>query len=112
MNTPWAYEVSKVKYVVPESNHTYTVDFTVGNILLEGKGRLADFAERRKYELIKQQHPNIDLRFIFGDPNKIVGGTKKTTHADWAIKNGFQYCSVKDTEQIKSWIREAKKKNG
>lgn len=107
-NIPWEYEKSKLKYSIPESQHTYIVDFTVGNLLLEGKGRLEDYAERKKYELIKEQHPEIDLRFIFADPDKIVGGTKKTTHKDWATKVGFQWCSVKDKATIQSWIKEKK----
>ena len=52
----WSYEKTKLNYTVPESEHTYTVDFTVGNLLLEGKGILSDVTERRKYELIKKQH--------------------------------------------------------
>lgn len=105
-NVLYEYEITKVPYIIPESNHTYTVDWTVGNgLLLETKGFLADHAERKKYILIKEQHPNIDLRFVFQDPNKQCGGMK-TTHAQWAEKNGFKYCSVRDTEQLKNWITE------
>ena len=101
----WEYEVTKIPYVVPESNHNYTVDFTIGPLLIEGKGYLSDYQERQKYVLIKQQYPEIDLRFIFDNCNKLVGGSKQT-HAQWAEKNGFKYCSIKDTEQIQSWINE------
>ena len=108
----WVYEKTKIKYVVPESNHVYTVDFTVGNgILLEGKGILADHKERTKYVLLKEQNPDLDLRFIFDDPQKKCGGMKMT-HAEWATKFNFKYCGKNDKEQILSWIREAKKKNG
>lgn len=105
-NSPWEYEVTKIKYKIPESVHTYTVDFTLKNgVLLEGKGYLSDHAERYKYILIKQQNPEADIRFIFDNPNKLVGGTKMT-HAKWAEKYGFRYCSIKDTEQIESWLKE------
>lgn len=104
----WDYEVTKIPYIVPESKHNYTVDFTLGNnILIEGKGYLSDSQERNKYILIKQQFPDIDLRFIFANNKKLCGGMK-TTHEAWAIKNGFKYCSIKDLDVIQSWIEESK----
>lgn len=105
-NSIWEYEVTKIPYIIPESNHTYTVDFSLINgILLEGKGYLSSHQERHKYVLLKQQHPDLDLRFVFDNPNKLCGGTKMT-HAKWAEKYGFPYCSIKDIEQIVSWVKE------
>ena len=102
------YEVTKINYIVPESKHVYTVDWTLPkNILLETKGYLSDSQERNKYILIKQQFPDIDLRFIFANNKKLCGGMK-TTHEAWAIKNGFKYCSIKDLDVIQSWIEESK----
>lgn len=102
----YEYEVTKVPYIIPASNHTYTVDWTLLNgMLIETKGYLEDHAERKKYVLIKEQHPEIDIRFVFQDPNKKCGGMK-TTHAQWANKCGFKWCSIKDTEQLKKWITE------
>ena len=104
----WLYETSKIKYIIPASNHMYTADFTLPNgILLEGKGVLADYQERTKYVLLKQQNPEIDLRFVFDDPNKKCGGMKMT-HSEWAIKHGFKYCGIRDIEQIRSWAKEKK----
>lgn len=106
LKVEYDYEVTKIAYVVPESKHTYTVDWTIKNgPLLETKGYLSDHQERNKYVLIKQQHPDIDLRFVFDNPNKLCGGTKYT-HARWAEKNGFLYCSVKDVDTIKQWTEE------
>lgn len=100
------YEVTVIPYIVPESKHKYTVDWTFGNgVLCETKGYLSDHQERHKYVLLKQQHPTLDLRFVFDNPNKLCGGTKYT-HAKWADKYGFKWCSIKDTEQIQSWINE------
>ncbi len=102
------YEVTKINYIVPESKHVYTVDWTLPkNILLETKGYLSDSQERNKYVLIKQQFPGIDLRFIFANNKKLCGGMK-TTHEAWAIKNGFKYCSIKGKDVIQSWIQESK----
>ena len=101
------YEVTKIPYTVPESNHNYTVDWTfINGLLVETKGYLSDHKERYKYVLLKQQHPDLDLRFVFDNPNKLCGGTKMT-HAKWAEKYGFKYCSIKDVDQIQQWVKEA-----
>lgn len=103
----YKYEVTKISYIVPESSHTYTVDWTLSNsVLIETKGYLSDYRERQKYVLLKEQHPELDLRFVFDNPNKLCGGTKMT-HAKWAEKYGFTYCSIKDTEIIAEWISES-----
>ena len=100
------YEVTKIPYTIPESKHTYTVDWTLLNgMLIETKGYLSDHQERYKYVLLKQQHPDLDLRFVFDNPNKVCGGTKMT-HAKWAEKYGFKWCGIKDVEQIHSWVKE------
>ena len=107
LNVPWTYETKIISYTIPESVHTYTVDFSINikDIHIEGKGFLSDHTERNKYILIKQQYPDIDLRFVFENPNKLCGGMKQT-HAEWAIKHGFKYCSIKDYETIERWINE------
>ena len=101
------YEVTKIPYTIPESNHNYTVDWTfINGLLVETKGYLSYHKERYKYVLFKQQHPDLDLRFVFDNPNKLCGGTKMT-HSKWAEKYGFKYCSIKDVDQIKQWVKEA-----
>ena len=102
----YGYEITKIPYTVPESQHTYLVDFTIlSGVLIECKGWLQDHAERRKYVLLKEQYPDLDLRFVFADPNKKCGGMK-TTHAEWADRHGFRWCSINDKEQILHWIKE------
>jgi Phage endonuclease I len=100
----YEYEVTVIPYIVPESSHKYTVDWTLLNgLLIETKGYLSDHQERNKYVLLKQQYPELDLRFVFDNPNKLCGGTKYS-HAKWADKYGFQWCGIKDVETIQSWI--------
>lgn len=100
------YEITEIPYIIPESKHRYIVDWTIGNgLLLETKGYLSDYKERQKYVYLKEQHPDLDLRFVFDNPNKLCGGTKMT-HAKWAEKYGFKYCSVNDRETIRSWLKE------
>jgi hypothetical protein len=107
-NYSYEYEVTKLPYIIPESKHVYTVDFTLPNgILIEGKGWLKDYDERQKYILIKQQYPNIDLRFVFGNPNKFCGGMKKK-HWQWAEEQGFKWCGITDIDTILSWASEKK----
>jgi len=101
-----SYESDKIKYVVPASSHTYLIDFTLPNkIAIECKGFLRDVDERRKYELIKEQHPELDLRFVFAEPAKKITRTKMN-HADWANKVGFPNCGIRDVEIINEWIKE------
>ena len=98
------YEVTVIPYTVPESKHKYTVDWTFTNgILCETKGYLSDHQERNKYVLLKQQYPDLDLRFVFDNPNKLCGGTKYS-HAKWADRHGFVWCGMRDVETIQSWI--------
>jgi hypothetical protein len=85
------YEQHKIKYTKPATNHTYTPDFRLPNgIFIETKGRFVA-EDRKKHILIKDQHPELDIRFVFqNSKNKIRKGSN-TTYADWCEKHGFQY---------------------
>lgn len=85
------YEQHKISYIQPETHHTYTPDFRLPNgIYIETKGRFV-MDDRKKHQLIRQQHPELDIRFIFqNSKNKIRKGSK-TTYADWCVKYGFKY---------------------
>jgi hypothetical protein len=85
------YEQHKIKYVKPETQHTYTPDFKLPNgIFIETKGRFVA-EDRKKHILIKSQHPELDIRFVFqNSKNKLRKGSK-TTYADWCNKYGFLY---------------------
>jgi hypothetical protein len=101
----YEYEVTKIPYTIPESKHIYTEDWTFLNgLLLETNGYLSDHKERYNYVLLKEQHPDLDLRFVFDNPNKLCGGTKMT-HSAWAQKYGFKWCGIKDIDTIKTWIK-------
>ena len=99
------YEQHKVLYTIPISYHEYTPDFRLPNgIFVETKGRFV-IEDRKKHVLIKQQHPELDIRFVFqNSKNKIRKGSP-TTYADWCKKHGFLYA---DKTIPQEWLNERK----
>jgi hypothetical protein len=89
---PFTYETEKLKYHVAK-DCTYTPDFKVGNgTFIEVKG-LFTSEDRVKHLLIKAQHPEADIRFLFDNANKPINKGSKTTYGAWAEKHGFQYAT-------------------
>lgn len=85
------YEQHTIKYTIPESKHTYTPDFRLPNgIFVETKGRFV-IDDRKKHLLIKAQHPELDIRFVFQNSRGKIRKGSKTTYADWCDKHGFIY---------------------
>ena len=85
------YEQHVISYIKPATNHKYHPDFRLPNgIFVETKGRfLAD--DRKKHLLIKEQHPELDIRFLFQSSKTKISKASKTTYADWCNKHGFVY---------------------
>lgn len=89
------YERDKLAYTVPASEHKYTPDFKLHrNVYIEGKGRLLP-SERKKHLLIKEQHPEIEIKFFFENADKPIYKGSKTTYGDWCDKNGFEWTDLK-----------------
>ena len=85
------YESEKVAYTIPASEHNYHPDFKLPNgIRIETKGRFV-IADRKKHLLVKEQNPNLDIRFVFSNSKNKINKRSKTTYADWCDKNGFKY---------------------
>ena len=85
------YEKHKIKYTIPESEHTYTPDFKLPNgIFIETKGRFVT-EDRAKHILIRKQHPELDIRFVFQNSKGKIRKGSKTSYADWCIKHDFQF---------------------
>lgn len=85
------YETEKIGYVIPTSNHTYNPDFKLPNgIFVETKGRFVA-SDRKKHLLVKLQHPELDIRFVFSNSNNKITKNSKTTYGDWCVKNGYKY---------------------
>ena len=86
-----AYESEKIPYIIPASKHTYNPDFKLPNgIFVETKGRFVP-ADRKKHLLVKEQHPELDIRFVFTSSKNKISKASKTSYADWCDKNGFKY---------------------
>ena len=88
----YKYEPYRIKYIDPAKNRSYTPDWLLikNNILIEGKGRFTQ-QDRHKHELIKEQHPELDIRFVFQNPNVKISKTSKTTYAMWCDSRGFKW---------------------
>ncbi len=85
------YETKVIDYIKPETNHTYTIDFTLPNgILVETKGRWV-LEDRKKHLLIKDQHPELDIRIVFQNPNGKIRKGSKTTYANFCDKHGIKW---------------------
>jgi len=97
------YEVTQIEYIKPQTNHKYTVDFTLPNgILIETKGRWTT-EDRKKHILIKDQHPELDIRFVFQNPNGKIRKGSKTSYGDYCDKHGILWA---DKEIPNKWLLE------
>jgi hypothetical protein len=99
----FTYEKCKIRYIKPATEHQYTADFQLDNgIIIETKGRFL-VADRKKHLLIKRQHPELDIRFVFSNSNQRLSKASRTTYAQWCVKNGFQYA---DKTVPVHWLKE------
>ena len=105
INFQYENKANLVKYIKPITNHTYLPDFKLSNgVIIETKGRFL-LSDRKKHLLIKQQHPELDIRFLFSNSNVKISKGSKTTYADWCTKNGFKFA---DKLIPQSWLEETK----
>lgn len=103
---PVAFEQYKLKYIVPAREASYTPDFVLRNgIIVESKG-IFDVEDRKKHLLIREQHPELDIRFVFSSSRAKLYKGSKTTYAEWCEKNGFEFA---DKLIPVTWLRERSK---
>jgi len=99
------YERHHVPFVRPARKAKYIPDFAVvppnhpsGHhpLFVEDKG-IFDAQDRQKHLLIKEQHPEVEVRFVFYNAHATIGETKptdvkpKVTYAQWCDKHGFKW---------------------
>lgn len=105
LGVSYTYEEKPVFYVKPARASRYTPDFILPNgIIIETKGRFVT-ADRQKHILIKEQHPELDIRFVFSNPNTRISKQSKTTYAMWCDRHGFMYSRA---DIPSAWIAEPK----
>lgn len=98
-----------IRYERPSKASRYTPDFVLPNgIIVETKGRFVT-EDRQKHKLIKEQHPDKDIRFVFSNSRQRISKTSQTTYAMWCEKYGFQYA---DKSIPDAWLREPRRQDG
>ena len=105
------FETDKINYVVPSRDAKYTPDFKLpkkgGFFYVETKG-IWSVQDRQKHLLIKDQHPDIDIRFVFSNQNAKLYKGSPTTYAAYCQKHGFKYAHKVIPDD---WLEEAKKES-
>ena len=97
------YEAHPLFYTVPERRARYTPDLFLPNgIIIETKGRFVT-SDRQKMKLIKEQHPDLDIRFVFSRSSTRISKLSKTTYGMWALRHGFPYA---DALPPTDWLKE------
>ena len=103
LGVPFTYEEVKIKYKVNRKAR-YTPDFVLENgVVVETKGRFM-VQDRMKHLMIREQHPKVDIRFVFSNPKNKISKGSKTSYADWCDKYGFKYAQG---DVPREWIDEA-----
>jgi hypothetical protein len=107
LGVAYEYEKLTIHYTVPARKAKYTPDFEIlsNGIIVETKGRFVT-ADRKKHLMIKEQHPNLDIRFVFSNPKQKISKLSQTTYAMWCDKNGFKWAAKTVPEE---WIDETGK---
>jgi hypothetical protein len=100
-----AYEAERIEYTKPARKSKYTPDFRLpSGVYIETKGRFTT-EDRQKHLLIKEQHPHLDIRFVFSNSRARISKQSATTYADWCTKHGFKF---HDKVVPTAWIKETK----
>ena len=84
------FQYEKVSFDYVPKIRNYTPDFYLpeSKIYIETKGILTT-NDRVKHLLIKDQYPDLDIRFVFVNANNKISRTSKTTYANWCDRHKF-----------------------
>ena len=95
------YETQSIPYIVEKN---YKPDFILPNgILVEAKGYFRS-QDQRKHRLLKEQHPELDIRMLVMKLDARVQGSKMTWR-EWCIKYDIKYA---ENEVPREWLNEQK----
>jgi hypothetical protein len=97
----FGYETVKINWKLVE-NKTYTPDFILPNgVIIESKGRFVP-DDRKKHLKVREQNPDLDIRFVFSNSRNKIRKGSKTTYAMWCEKNNFLYADKRIPDE---WIK-------
>jgi len=85
----------------------YNMNYVLTNhekyIIIEVKGKW-DYEDRRKHNALREQYPNLDVRFVFQRPTNKA--TKKRTYGEYCDWKGIKWSKSTIPQ---AWIEEAKR---
>jgi len=100
------FEPFAITFVQPVKLRKYTPDIVLPNgIVIETKGRFIT-SDRQKHLLVKEQYPDLDLRFVFSNSRQRISKQSKTTYAKWCTLKGFLFADAKNILEWLSWVDE------
>lgn len=103
LDISFEYEKHKIKFTQPQAHRTYTPDYLLPNgIWIETKGKF-ESDDRKKHLWVQEQHPELDIRFVFTNPNAKINKGSPTSYAMWCEKNNFKYAAKSIP---KEWLNE------
>ena len=77
-------------YLVKQYIPDFSITFKDGRILyIEAKGWLRS-EDRTKMIAVKKANPDLDIRLLFQNDNKL-NKNSKSRYSDWAAKHGFPF---------------------
>lgn len=100
----YEYEKLTVSYIPSPKPKRYKPDYVLldNGIIVEGKGRF-ETPDRQKHLLVKAQHPDLDIRFVFSNARARISKQSRTTYAMWCLSKGFPYA---DKTIPLAWLEE------
>jgi hypothetical protein len=100
---PYEFEAYRLPFIEPEKQRHYTPDFFLPNgIIVETKGRFLS-KDRQKHLLVRDQHPDLEIRFVFSQASAKIYTGSKTTNAMWCKTHNLRWA-----EKLipREWIEE------
>ncbi len=96
----YLYEPVYIPYLL---HCRYLADYVLPNgIIIEAKGHFTS-ADRRKMKAVKEAHPTLEIRMVFGRAENKLNKTSRTTYAKWCDTKGFPWANKSIPD---SWHRE------
>jgi hypothetical protein len=107
-NISFEYEPARLRYTDKNGRKRITQpDFHLkpksndphGGMFVEAKSLLKN-DHLSRYELLREQRPDLDIRFIFEQPDRTIshfgvadgeGQTRAVSYSEWADMNGFKW---------------------